>query len=78
MVIPETVANTVCLFLRERYYALGIRGGSDRMRVDLRLVCVINAFGHAIANAAGCDVMDKYPTAPFPRLTCTDTEKSFR
>ena len=55
-----------------------VGGGSDRMIMAPGLDGVWNAFGHARANAAGCDVMDKYPTTPLPRLLCTDAEQAFR
>ena len=43
-----------------------VGGGFNRMRVDPGLAGVLNVFGHARANAAGCSVMDNYPTTPLP------------
>ena len=34
--------------------------------------------GDAIVNEAGCDVSNRYPMVPLPRLQCTDAAHSFR
>ena len=54
-----------------------VGGGSDKMKVAPGLACVMNSFVHVRADAAGCAVMAKYPTAPLPRLLYTDAEEAF-